>query len=515
MVEHLMTSKLNGSGRYIIRSFYGLSGWRATSVRLWYGIGLLCLLSNQQQALCAIPLPELGSPVAAACVIEQERLLGDLTIRQIRGQQLLLTDPLLNHYLTTVGQRLLLHAESLQHPLQFYWLNNNAINAFALFGGHVVLHTSLLQATDCESELAAVLAHEIAHVTQRHLARLVEAQQRTKPIAWAAALGSAMLMLANPTAGLAALTSTVGGLQQHSLAYTQAHEQEADRIGMALLMCAGFDPRAMASFLEKLAALADHSTQIPEILLTHPLPKRRLADSRDRLPQRSSSQIVTTSLEYALAKIRWQHLYSLKLTSCLNGLQSTSITPEIDAQWQPLLQGYNQALEHYCQGQFEQGSKRLQPLLVRYPEQIWLIDLMSDLDLAQRRYGVAIQRLQQALNSYPNHPVLLLNLANAYLKQGSSSAAVILLQPYCHTNPHSSLGWRLLSQAYAARGLLAEEQAAQAEWLALQGAFEPAQQALQRACRLAGEQSLKTLRYQARMAQLQRLQRTLLNAKKF
>lgn len=216
-----MTSNRNGPGRGIIRFLCGLSGCMAIRWPWWAGIGLLYLL-NPWPLPCAAPLPELGSPVSAAITLEQEGLLGDLTIRQIRGQQRLLTDPLLEHYLTTLGQRLLLHAESLRHPLQFYWLNNNALNAFALFGGHVVLHTSLLQATDCESELAAVLAHEIAHVTQRHLARLVEAQQRTKPIAWAAALGSAMLILANPTAGLAALTTTVAGIQQQILAYTQS-----------------------------------------------------------------------------------------------------------------------------------------------------------------------------------------------------------------------------------------------------------------------------------------------------
>lgn len=481
----------------------------------WWGIGLVSLLLNSLPLLCAAPLPDLGSPVAAAITIEQERLLGDWTIRQIRGQQRLLTDPLLEHYLTALGQHLLLHAESLQHPLHFYWLNNSSLNAFALFGGHVVLHTSLLQATDCESELAAVLAHEIAHVTQRHLARLVEAQQRTKPIAWAAALGSAMLILANPTAGMAALTGTVGGVQQQILVYTQAHEQEADRMGLASLTRAGFDPRAMARFLEKLAGLSRHTTQLPEILLTHPLPQSRLADVRNRIPQHRSTQVVTTSLEYALAKSRWQYLYAPKLTGSLDAPQSSSVAPELDAQWQPLLQGYRQALKHYSQGQFEQGSKRLQPLLARYSEHLWLIDLMTDLDLAQRRYSVAIQRLRQALNSQPNHPVLLLNLASAYLKQGNSSAAVSVLQPYCHSDPQSSLGWRLLTQAYAAGGLRAEEQAAQAEWLALQGAFEPACQALQRACRSAGAQSLKTLRYQARIAQLQRLQRSLVEAKKF
>lgn len=513
-----MTSNRNGPGRGIIRFLCGLSGCLAAMPvrRPWWGgiAGLLYLLLNPLQLLCAVPLPELGSPVAAAITLEQEGLLGDLTIRQIRGQQRLLTDPLLEHYLTTLGQRLLLHAESLRHPLQFYWLNNHSLNAFALFGGHVVLHTSLLQATDCESELAAVLAHEIAHVTQRHLARLVEAQQRTKPIAWAAALGSAMLILANPAAGLAALTTTVGGVQQQILAYTQAHEQEADRIGMGILMRAGFDPRALASFLEKLAFSARHKTQLPEILLTHPLPQSRLADVRNRIPQHTITKIVTASPEYALAKIRWQHLYAPKPTSSQNGLQSLLVGPE-EAQWQPLLQGYRQALEYYCQGQFEQGSRRLQPLLVRYPEHLWIIDLITDLDLAQRRYGVAIQRLQRALNAHPNHPVLLLNLASAYLKQGNSGAAVSLLQPYCQHDPQSSLGWRLLTQAYAARGLLAEEQAAEAEWLALHGAFEPAKRALQRACRAAGEQSLKTLRYQARITQLQRLQRTLLEAKKF
>lgn len=157
--------------------------------------------------------------------------------------------------------RLVAHADSVKTPFHFYLINNDEINAFAFFGGNVVLHSALFRYSDNESQLASVMAHEISHVTQRHLARAMEDQKRNAPLTWVGALGSILLAMASPQAGMAALTGTLAGTRQGMISFTQQNEQEADRIGIQVLQRSGFDPQAMPTFLEKLLDQARYSSR--------------------------------------------------------------------------------------------------------------------------------------------------------------------------------------------------------------------------------------------------------------
>ncbi|MGL5400150.1 MAG: M48 family metalloprotease, partial [Plesiomonas shigelloides] len=180
-------------------------------------------------------LPDIGTAGGSVLSINQEKELGDFYLRQMRGKAPLISDPLLDAYIAGLGQRLVRHADSVQTPFNFLLIRNNNLNAFAFFGGNVVLHSGLILTADNESELASVIAHEISHVTQRHLARAMEEQQRSAPLTWAATIGSILLTMANPQMGMAALSSTLAGTQQNMISFTQSNEQEADRIGIALL----------------------------------------------------------------------------------------------------------------------------------------------------------------------------------------------------------------------------------------------------------------------------------------
>ncbi len=144
----------------------------------------------------------------------------------------------------------------------------------------MVIHSALFRYAENESELASVLAHEISHVTQRHLARAMESQQRRAPLTWVGALVSILLAMANPQVGMAALSGTLAGVQQGIISFTQSNEQEANRIGLQVLQRTVFDPQVMPNFMQKLADQSRHATKPPEMLLTHPLPDSRLADAR-------------------------------------------------------------------------------------------------------------------------------------------------------------------------------------------------------------------------------------------
>ncbi len=159
-------------------------------------------------------LPDMGTSAGSTLSIGQEMQTGDYYVRQLRGSAPLINDPLLTQYINSLGMRLVSHANSVKTPFHFFLINNDEINAFAFFGGNVVLHSALFRYFDNESQLASVMAHEISHVTQRHLARAMEDQQRSAPLTWVGALGSILLAMASPQAGMAALTGTLAGTRQ-------------------------------------------------------------------------------------------------------------------------------------------------------------------------------------------------------------------------------------------------------------------------------------------------------------
>ncbi|MGS4773706.1 beta-barrel assembly-enhancing protease, partial [Klebsiella pneumoniae subsp. pneumoniae] len=196
-------------------------------------------------------LPDMGTSAGSTLSIGQEMQMGDYYVRQLRGSAPLINDPLLVQYINGLGMRLVAHANSVRTPFHFYLINNDQINAFAFFGGNVVLHSALFRYSDNESELASVMAHEISHVTQRHLARAMEDQKRNAPLTWVGALGSILLAMASPQAGMAALTGTLAGTQQRMISFTRQNEEEADRIGIQVLQRSGFDPQAMPMFMGK------------------------------------------------------------------------------------------------------------------------------------------------------------------------------------------------------------------------------------------------------------------------
>ena len=446
-------------------------------------------------------LPDMGTSAGSTLSIGQEMQMGDYYARQLRGSAPLINDPLLVQYVNSLGMRLVSHANSVKTPFHFFLINNDEINAFAFFGGNVVLHSALFRYADNESQLASVMAHEISHVTQRHLARAMEDQKRNAPLTWVGALGSILLAMASPQAGMAALTGTLAGTQQGVISFTQQNEQEADRIGIQVLQRSGFDPQAMPTFLEKLLDQARYSTRPPEILLTHPLPESRLADARNRANQ--MRPVVTQSSEdFYMAKVRTLGMYNSgrnQLTpELLDALSKGNIREQHAAQ-------YGRALQAMEDKKFAEARQQLQPLLAAQPNNPWYLDLSTDIDLGQNKANDAINRLKNAAD-LKNNPVLQLNLANAYLEGGQPAETAKILNRYTFSHPDDSNGWDLLAQAEAALGNRDQELAARAEVMALLGRLDQAITLLSSASSDVKLGSLQQARYDARIDQLRQLQ---------
>lgn len=446
-------------------------------------------------------LPDIGTTAGNTLSIGQEMQMGDFYVRQLRGSAPLINDPLLNDYINQLGQRLVAHAWSVKTPFHFFLIRNDEINAFAFFGGNVVLHSALFRYTDNESQLASVMAHEISHVTQRHLARAMEEQQRNAPLTWVGALGSILLAMASPQAGMAALSGALAGAQQGVISFTQQNEQEADRIGIQVLQRSGFDPEAMPNFLQKLADQSRFSSKPPEILLTHPLPDSRLSDARNRANQ-MKPVVVQSSQDYYMAKVRALGMYSTgqnQLTDDLLDTLNKGNTREQAAGQ------YGKAVQFLQAKSFANAKKIIAPLLAKQPDNVWYLDIMSDIDIGLNQPQQAISMLLAA-KGVSASAVVQLNLANAYVEAKQPAEASKILNRYTWAHKDDPNGWDLLAQASADQGLTDEEEAARAESLALNGQLDQAIRSLSSASASVPLGSLKQARYDARIDQLRQLQ---------
>jgi len=445
-------------------------------------------------------LPDIGTTAGNTLSVNQELAMGDFYVRQLRASAPLINDPLLNDYINQLGQRLVAHAWSVKTPFQFFLVSNDELNAFAFFGGNVVLHSALFRYTENESQLASVLAHEISHVTQRHLARAMEEQQRNAPLTWVGALGSILLAMASPQAGMAALSGTLAGAQQGVISFTQQNEQEADRIGIQVLQRAGFDPQAMPNFLQKLADQSRFASKPPEILLTHPLPDSRLADARNRANQ-MKPMVVQSSQDFYMAKVRVLGMYATGKNQLNDDLLET--LSKGNAREQTAAQ-YGKAVQFLQAKSYDNARKIIAPLLAAQPDNVWYLDIMTDIDIGLKQPARAIALLEGS--KAKASPVIQLNLANAYVEAKQPAGASKILYRYTWAHKNDPNGWDLLAQASADQGLTDEEEAARAESLALNGQLDQAIRSLSSASAAVPLGSLKQARYDARIDQLRYLQ---------
>ena len=230
-------------------------------------------------------LPDLGGPGEVALSPQTERKLGESIVQDIRAHDTTYTeDAEVEDYLGNLGARLAAVMSGARYDFQFFLLRDPTINAFALPGGFVFVHSGLILSADTESELASVIGHELGHVTQRHIARMFAQQQQLEMPMMVALAAALLLSRSRPDLASGAVAATQAGVVQTQLNYSRDFEREADRVGQEALAAAGFDPRAMAAFFEKMqrsTRLSDDNT-IPGYFRTHPLTPERIANAQNR-----------------------------------------------------------------------------------------------------------------------------------------------------------------------------------------------------------------------------------------
>jgi len=253
-------------------------------------IALICLLAGSPARAVDTELPNMGSSAGAIASPEEQRQYGFYMLHEMRNQSLVLDDALLTDYLNTLGYQLVAYSPKPDQPFTFFVVRDTAINAFALPGGFVGINAGLITTTTSESELAAVLAHEISHVTQQHLVRAVEAEQKYAPLMVLAMLGAIVAAShqgsgSTSNADMGAIATAQGIMQQLQINFTRADESEADRIGIQTLARANFDPDAMAGFFARMQrALRPgfDENDVPALLMDHPVTLQRISEAKAR-----------------------------------------------------------------------------------------------------------------------------------------------------------------------------------------------------------------------------------------
>ena len=427
--------------------------------------GLSAVLSVQS---VAAGLPDLGESSAADLSPALERRIGEQVIREIRWREpAYLDDPQVESYLTGLGNRLVA-ASNGAGSFQFFALRDPTLNAFAMPGGYIGVHTGLILSARSESELASVLAHEIAHVEQRHIARLVGKQSQSSMIMLASLLVAVLAARSSDQIAQAAVAGGTAAGIQSQLGYTREFEREADRMGLQTLDAAGFDTRDMANFFERLQRETRlYENNAPAYLRTHPLTTERIADMSNRVEGARYRQ-VASSEEFTLVQAR---------LATLEGPAPDVFRREARA-WEKASEPT--VAQRYA---YVHAAMRANELVLA--EAAWkgfpageqsamIVALGAELAMAQRNYAAAVARLKPAVSHYPQARYLSYLLADARIAAGDTATAISELRELTTTYPDDFRSWSRLAKAYQVAGKVAESHRAQAEVYALQGAWSSA-----------------------------------------
>lgn len=468
-----------------------------------------------------IQLPDLGDPSTASLSPDMEKRLGDRIMRSIRRDPDYISDPLLNDYLNALGYRLVQAARRMNVAgangagtfatgFELFGVRDRSINAFAMPGGYIGVHTGLLVQSDTESELASVLGHEIGHVMQRHIARGITSQDQSM---WIALASMVLAGLAATKSGDAAAALAMGGQGAaiaNQLSFSRGAEREADRVGFQIMTAAGFDPQGMPDFfqrLQRVMGISDNS--VPAYVRTHPLTSERIADMQDRVRHVTARKVGNTP-DYEFARVRSAVLQSPTPNDLRNLLATFQAQVNGASAVRLPAVYYGIAYANQKLGRFTDADKalaearRLYGTIPGATSGTPMLDVMA-IELARNegRMQDALTQASATLKAFPLSHAAAVTYADTLLASNRLGDAVTFLRSRTREETGRSEWWEMLARAYAAQGKRLQQHQALAEKYAMDGSYQAAIEQLQIA-RKAGDGDFYTLsEVDARLHQLQ------------
>jgi len=469
---------------------------RSTAKRASLALILAALVFVSGAGADDINLPDMGSPADAVLSTSDESRLGRMIMRDIRRSGQVVEDPLVTEYVNDIGSRIAAQTNDGDHNFTFFVVDDERINAFALPGGYIGLHTGLLEATRNEDELAGVIAHEVAHVTQRHIARAIHANSRQSILSTAMMLGAIIVAAAGGSADAAqgAIAVAQGTAIQQQINFTRSNEYEADRIGITALADAGFDPYGMASFFEVLSRQTTTSPEMraPEFLRTHPVSSARVAEARSRAREYEAIRS-DDSINYGVARTRMIVARFDTAEEAVEYFEKRPFDKQTDMERYGRAVAYHRADRHWdaldiCKALLEKDKT-----VIAY--HICLGQTLVALDQPRD----AVVAYERALELFPRNMPLVLDYSEQLLQLGQAPKAHTMLLDLLNNVPPTPEQVRLIARAASEAGEEAEAYYYLSEYRLMIGDLSGGIGYLQQALRLPELQEIQRIRFEARI----------------
>lgn len=462
-------------------------------------VTLAVVLAVSQPARPQVQLPDFGDPSSSVFSASDERRIGEAVMREIRASLALVEDAEVEEYIESVGYRIVSSSDSRNVGFTFFVVADDAINAFAAPGGYIGVNSGLIQATDNESELASVMAHEIAHITQRHIARSVALADRTNIPVLAGVIAAILIGTQNAQVGQAAAAAVVGSRIQKQIDFTRANEQEADRVGMQLLEGSGFDPRALPGFFEKLQSASRYYRKPPEFLSTHPVTTSRIADAlgrAEKFPYRQRED----SLDFLFVRAKLRVLTEIEPGKAIEYFRrGIAEKKEKDLS----ASSYGLALALDKAGYHGDANKILRELVNNYPTHMALRAALADNELRSGNADSSLEIYAEGFDLFPDNKILVRGYASALIQTGRSKRALEIIESYSRLHALDAPLYRIQAEAYEKAGRTAESHMSLAEHYYRMGQLGGAIHQLKLASRVAGDNFYRNSRIEARLEELE------------
>ncbi|HKE43084.1 MAG TPA: M48 family metalloprotease [Steroidobacteraceae bacterium] len=446
-------------------------------------------------------LPDIGSPADTTITQSDEYQIGRMVVKGLRDAGKILEDPEATEYIQSIGTRLASHAQDGKQRFTFFIVKDPSINAFALPGGFIGVNEGLILATADESELAGVLAHEIAHVTQRHLARGIQAEGRSSLVSAAAMLAA---ILIGATTGVSSdimmgsIAVAQGAAAQQRLNFTRANEYEADRIGIGTMAASGFDPQSMPAFFETLERRTGlQGSQVPELLQSHPVTSARIAESRNRARQ-YDIPLPPDSVSYGLTRERLRLLSLGSDTDARAYYKQYLATEKVRTD----AQRYGQALSLMQSGAPEEAIPILQGLSEKNPDIMQYRSALGEAQMATGEKQESLSTFARALTLFPRNVPLTVRYAEALMRAGQPKKAHEILLDLFNTVYPTPEQCRLIALAANSAGDVGDAYYYMSEYHVMSGELMLALNQLQLALGSPNLSEVQRARFQARIEEL-------------
>lgn len=470
------------------------------TLRMFHKLGIAAALATLVFASGAgaddIQLPDMGSPADAVLSKSEENRFGRAIMAQIRQTGQVVEDPLVTEYINEIGHRIGAQANDGSHRFEFFVINDGRINAFAMPGGYIGVHTGLLEATRSEDELAGVLAHEVAHVTQRHIARAIHANQRQSLLTTAIMLGAMVVAAAGGSSDAvqAGIAVAQGTAAQGQINFTRSNEYEADRIGIRALHDAGYDPHGMASFFEVMSRQQPASPEFraPEFLRTHPVTTARIAEARNRA-QEYPRQQKSDSTNYGIARAR------VIVDSFDTTAEAIAYYETREYENQTDIERYGRAVAYQHAGRHFDANKIFVDLADKDQKVIAYHIGLAETQLELEQYAAGTATFDRAVELFPRNVPLIIAYGEYLLRLGEPDKAHALLLDLMNNVVPTPEQVRLIARAASEAGDAAEAYYYMSEYELMTGDLVNGIRYLQRALTLPDLQEIQRIRFEARI----------------